>query len=278
MSMRVGRHFESLVCELFAERHPEFALTGNGRTLYAHPARPWQMATPDRLVSETWFEPVDTDELVREVRGAPVATFDAKTSATYEGWGDDGSDEIPVYYRCQKLWQMDVEGVTSGYLACLFMHSRQLRVYELRMDADAEADLKLMREEAELFLSCIARRDEPEVDWRPATTSALKTLNPGVEQVDVAVGAQLARSYRAAVRRADEAGQRKKLMTNRMLQAIGTGRRALDPAGRPVATRSVYPNRRIDTGKLRAGYPDAAAACTVTKDVTKLLPARGDKS
>ncbi len=167
LSLRVGRHFESLVCELFAERHPEFALTGNGRTLYAHPDRPWQMATPDRLLSETWFEPADTDELVREVTGDPVATFDAKTSATYEGWGDDGSDEIPVYYRCQKLWQMDVEGVTAGYLACLFMHSRQLRVYELHMDADAEADLKLMREEAEMFLSRIAR-----ISFRSCSASA----------------------------------------------------------------------------------------------------------
>ena len=277
MSMRVGRHFESLVCDLFAERRPEFTLTGNGRTLYAHPDRPWQMATPDRLVSETWFEPVDTDELVREVMSA-VATFDAKTSAAYEGWGDDGSDEIPVYYRCQKLWQMDVAGVTTGYLGCLFMHSRTLRVYELHLDADAEHDLKLMREEAEMFLSRIARRDEPEVDWRSSTTSALKTLNPGVEQVDVPVGAQLARSYRAAQRRYKDAEQRKDLMTNRMLQAIGTGRRALDPAGKPVATRSVYPNRRIDVTRLRAEYPQAATACTVTKDVTKLLPARGDKS
>jgi putative phage-type endonuclease len=277
MSKRVGRHFESLVCDLFAERHPEFTLTGDGRTLYAHPGRPWQMATPDRLVSETWFEPVDTDELIREVTRA-VATFDAKTSASYEGWGDDGTDEIPVYYRCQKLWQMDVAGTGAGYLACLFMHSRTLRVYELHMDADAEADLKLMREEAEMFLSRIARRDEPEVDWRPATTSALKTLNPGVEQRDVTVGAQLARSYRAAQRRYKDAEQRRELMANRMLQAIGTGRRALDPAGRPVATRSVYPNRRIDVTRLRAEHPQAAAACTVTKDVTKLLAARGDKS
>lgn len=284
LSLRVGRHFESLVCDLFAERHPEFILTGNGRTLYAHPDRPWQMATPDRLIAESGWDAcscgADDEVVCTCIVGTPepVATFDAKTSATYEGWGDDGGDEIPVYYRCQKLWQMDVEGVTAGYLACLFMHSRQLRVYELHMDADAQADLKLMREEAELFLSRIARRDEPEVDWRPATTDALKHLNRGVEQVDVNIRAQLARSYRAAVRRADDADQRKKLMTNRMLQAIGTGRRALDPAGKPVATRSVYPNRRIDTAALRAGYPAAAAACTVTKDVTKLLPARGDKS
>jgi putative phage-type endonuclease len=276
ISLRVGRHMESLVCDLFAERHDEFELIGDGRMLYAHPDRPWQMATPDRVVCDVRF---DFDDAVGAVEDyEPYAVLEAKTSATYDGWGEDGSDEIPVHYRCQVLQQCDVMGVGNWYVACLFLPSRKLCVYEGVIDADAEHDLKLMREEAELFWSRLARCDEPEVDWRPATTAALKTLNAGLEQRDVTVGAQLAKSYRAAVRRADEADQRKKLMTNRMLQAIGTGRRALDPAGKPVATRSVYPNRRIDTSALRAGYPAAAAACTVTKDVTKLLPARGDKS
>ena len=227
LSLRVGRHFESLVCELFSELHPEFALVGDGRQLYAHPDRPWQLATPDSLVFEG-----AADE--------PLATFEAKTSASYEGWGEDGSDDIPVHYRCQKLWQMDVMGVTTGYVTCLFTHSRKLRVYEITLDADAEHDLKLMREEAEMFWSRIGRHAEPEVDWRPATTDALKTLNPGLEQRDVTVGAQLAKSYRAAQRRYKDAERRKDLMTNRLLQAVGSARRALDPAGEVVATHQVY--------------------------------------
>ena len=44
-----------------------------------------------------------------------------------------------------------------------------------------------------MFWSRLARHAEPEVDWRPATTDALKTLNPGLEQRDVTVGAQMAR-------------------------------------------------------------------------------------
>jgi len=288
VALRIGRHFESLVCELFSEQHPEFALVGDGRTLYAHPARPWQLATPDSLVFEAyeadWHQSRcgaggdDWAVCSCIVDDAPVAVFEAKTSAAYDGWGDDGSDEIPVHYRCQVLWQMDVLGVGTAYVACLFTHSRKLRVYEITLDADAEHDLKLMREEAEMFWSRIQRQDEPDVDWRSATTDALKTLHPGLEQVDVTVGAQLARSYRAAQRRWKDAEKRKDLMTNRMLQAIGTGRRALDPDGRPVATRSVYPARRIATAQLRAEYPQAAAACTHTRDVTKLLPAKGDKS
>ena len=269
-AMRIGRHLESLVCKMFAERRPEFHLLGDGRALYAHESRPWQMATPDRIVYESTGYP--------SVWDAPAAVLEAKTAATYDGWGDDGTDEIPVHYRCQVLWQMDVLGLDAAFVACLFIHSRKLRVYELAMDDSARNDLALLREAGQEFTRQVAGGEEPDVDWRPATGDALRHLNQGVEQRDVTVRPQLARSYRAAVRRYRDAEQRKDLMTNRMLQAIGTGRRALDQAGRPVATRSVYPNRRIDTGKLRESYPDAAAACTVTKDVTKLLPAKGDKS
>lgn len=284
LSLRVGRHFESLVCDLFAERHPEFDLRGDGRQLYAHPERDWEAATPDGLIYDAnrydcACAAAADPEIVCTciIDDTPLATFDAKTAASYDGWGEDGSDDIPVYYRCQKLWQMDVIGVTTGFLACLFTHTRRLRVYEVTLDGDAEHDLKIMREEGEAFMARLAARDEPEIDWRPATTAALKTLHPGVEDADVTVGAQLARSYRAAVRRYKEAERRKDLMANRVLAAVRSGRRAVDPAGRLVATRSVYPQSRINIGRLRAEHPAVAAACTVTKPVTKLLPAKEAK-
>jgi putative phage-type endonuclease len=277
LELRVGRHFEPLVCELFAERYPGLRVSGDGRTLYAHPDRPWQMATPDRLLSESWFEPVDGPGLIEEV-AAVAGVLEAKTSASYDGWGEEGGDDIPVHYRCQALWQMDVMGVSAVSVACLFLHSRKLRVYELTMDDAAGADLKLMREEAEAFLARIARGDEPDVDWRPATADALRRLSDGIEDRDITVGAQMARSYRAAQRRYKEAERRKDLMSNRVLQAIGTGHRALDPDGKPVATRSVYEDRRVSVTLVRERHPAVAAECIVTRDITKLIPARGDKS
>ena len=93
-------------------------------------------------------------------------------------WGEDGTDEIPVHYRCQVLWQMDVMGVDTAFVACLFIQPWKTRVYELTMDDAATADLKLMREEARDFLDRIDLRDPPDVDWRPATASALKTPPP----------------------------------------------------------------------------------------------------
>lgn len=262
-AMRIGRHMESLVCDMFAERHPEFWLTGTGRNLYAHPERPWQMATPDRLVTDGGHDDL-TPYLAAQDEWCD-AVLEAKTSASYDGWGDDGTDEIPVHYRCQVLWQMDVMGVTAGYVACLFLHSRQLRVYELAMDDQATADLELMRKEGGAFLDRYPDHNEPEPDWRPATADALKRLHPAVEDRTAYVPNTLAKRYKAACAAVKRAERRKRQAENEIRQRIGSARQAVtgwrDQPPVPVATRQVYDlaPRTIER-----------SACTVDK----LVPAK----
>lgn len=245
-AMALGKHMESWVADRFGQMHPEFLVRGDGRELYAHPARAWQMATPDRLVFESGECP-DCGQACCPWHEQILAVLECKIDGGSEEWGEDGSDEIPVHYRAQVLWQMDVMGVQTAYVACLLWNRRKVRVYEITMDARAEADLSLMRIEAELFLCRLADGHEPDVDWRPATTAALKQLHPTVEDRDVEIRRRLEISYRAAVRHYKAAEQRKDEMTNRMLAAIGSGRRAVragtagDPAGAHViATRQVY--------------------------------------
>jgi putative phage-type endonuclease len=236
MAMAIGRHFEDFVAGQFAELHPEFALMGSGRELFAHPDRPWQLATPDRFVSEALECPPS-----KTAYGTPLAVLECKTDGGFDGWGEDGTDEIPVHYRCQLLWQMDVVGVGTGYLACLFMNRRQLRVYELTMDDAAQADLALMETEAERFLERIDRGDPPDVDWRPATSAALKTLHPDVEDRDVYISHQRAKWYHAACRNLKTAEQTKRLHENRLRDRLGNGHRLIDNVtGEVIARRDVY--------------------------------------
>ena len=230
-ALSLGRYLEQWVAGAFAERHPEFGVGGDGRALFAHLDRPWQMATPDRLCQEG----------PGGVHRHLVAVLECKTAASYDDWGDDGTDQIPVHYRAQVLWQMDVMGVTAGYVACLFLHSRKLRVYELAMDADAEADLYLMREEAEMFLTRIRNRIPPEVDWRPATTGALKRLHPSVRDADVEVRRMPVIQYQAACKAYKAAEQRKKLAENRLRELLGDGHRIVSAhTGEVIARRDVY--------------------------------------
>jgi putative phage-type endonuclease len=234
LEMALGRHLESFVAEQFGQRHP-FGQVGDGRQLFAHPDRPWQLATPDRLLTEPGRLPrlpyPDT----------AIAVLECKTSSSYDGWGEDGSDVIPVHYRCQVLWQMDVLGVQAGFVACLFLHSRQLRVYELTMDAEAEADLKLMRDTAQCFLGDIRDGRPPGIDWRPATSAALKHIHPMLDpHVTMTIPGRLTRWYRAALRDLKDAERRRALHENRIRDILGTGRYANSPDGLPVARRDVY--------------------------------------
>lgn len=239
-----GRVLEPYIAGKFAERHPEFCVLGSGRELWAHPDRPWQMATPDRQVTEN-LGPCCPDG---SAYGDLLAVLECKSDASPgDQWGEDGSDEIPVHYRAQVLWQMDVMGVTTGYVACLFVQQWKVLVYELTMDEAALADLKLMREEARDFLDRIDFQDPPAVDWRPPTAAALKHLHPSVEDRDAHIGRQLEISYRAAIRRYKEAERRKDEMTNRLRQAMGSARRAVARGTYGVhgdrvviATRQVY--------------------------------------
>lgn len=234
-AMAIGRAMENFVADQFDRRHPEFWLVGAGRELYRHPEREWQMATPDRVAFERQLcASCDADlpmgctyETEREGR-EPVAVVECKVD-NGDGFGDEGTDEIPVHYRCQVLWQMDVLGVSTGYLAALIWHRRQVRVYELTMDIHAAGDLALMRHEAQMFLKRIENNDPPEPDWRPATGHALKRLHPDLEDRDVVIGKQLVISYRSACKALKKAEQRKALAENRIRVLLGSGRRAIAP-------------------------------------------------
>src|SRR5260221_1388643 len=228
-ALSLGRYLEAWVAGAFAERHPKFGVAGDGRTLFAHLDRPWQLATPDRIIYNA-----------ARISGPNLAVLECKTSASYDDWGDDGTDQIPVHYRAQVLWQMDVMDVTAGYVACLFLHSRKLRVYELTMDHVAGLDVLVMRGEAIQFLERIDRKEPPGVDWRPATRDTLTRLHPDLQDRQGCIGARTAISYKAAVRRHKEAGRRKDEMTNRVLAAIGSGRKAVTWRGEHIATRQVY--------------------------------------
>jgi putative phage-type endonuclease len=257
-AMALGRHLEMFVADAFDElRRDDLVVLGNGRELFAHPERPWQLATPDRELSERCGRCAGNE--FGHLSHALIAVLECKTSASYDGWGPDGSDEIPVHYRCQVLWQMDVIGVTTGYVATLFLHSRTLRVYELTMDDQAESDLGLMRAHARIFLTRIEAGDPPPVDWRPATGDALRRLHPLVKDEDAVIPKGMARAYLAAVGRYRTAEQRKKLAENRIRERVGPAARVVLKDGTAVASRSVYPVKE-----------HVRKACTVDK----LIPAK----
>jgi putative phage-type endonuclease len=225
--MALGRYMESYVAGEFSRALPWMALTRMG--LARSSERPWQLATCDRLALP---EP-----------GTAVVPVELKTSSTFDGWGPAGSDVVPLAYRAQVLWQMDVVGADSGYVAALFLLTQETRVYEIGYD---ESDILVMREAAQEFLARVAHGDAPQIDGSAATRAALSQLYAGVEDTRAPVQHRLAVSYQAACRNYAAAEARKRLLENRLRAAMGEARVAIDArTGDKVATRLRYE---------RAGY------------------------
>ena len=252
-AMERGRVLEPYVVQKFGELHPELMVVGSGRELFRHEDRPWQMATPDRMLCDDMRLDFDGDTVIEEFE--PLALLETKTASDMSDWGEPGTDEIPVHYRCQVLWQMDVTGVGKAYVTVLDIPRWEVREYVIEHnpaghigdstgeqpqgDCEVCDDQQMMRGEARLFLDRIARGEAPDVDWRPATIGALKQLHPSVTDEDVFVGSQVATRYRAAVRNFKYWEKRKHLYEAQLRQQMGPARRAWS-GGEVIARRDVY--------------------------------------
>jgi putative phage-type endonuclease len=260
--MQAGRELEPIVAARFAATHPELGIGPGG--LYRSAARPWQMATFDRLA--------DDDQHVYPVQ--------IKTSLQRHEWGTPGTDDIPDYYRAQCLWEMDVWDADLVYIPVLFRIPWVHATYVLRRDQTADDDITWLRKQAQAFLRQVEGVDPPpDVDWRDATGRAIRRLHPTVEDRSEVIPPNLEQQYRAAVNGRRAARKEEKLAINLMLQQMGNARLAVTEDGRKIASRSVSDIHRVNVKRLRDEQPAIAAAYTdpPAAPTYKLTPAwRGE--
>lgn len=228
-SMRRGRRYEAMVVAEFADEHPELVV-GESVTVRSV-ERPWQIATPDGLVRES-------------PGGHPVAVIEAKTGQRRE-WGEPGTDQIPIHYRAQVLWQMDVLGLGVAYVPVKF-NLDQYAEYIVEWDA---ADVAFLRDEAAGFLDSLRAGTPPEIDGSEATARRLQMVHPTITEGEVEINPAVIAQYHAARRLRDAAQQRMRLAENRIRDALGPHNIAT-VEGRKVASRSVYdvPARTQEVG------------------------------
>lgn len=231
-AMRWGRRLESHLADEFADRHPEYDLDSAG--LYAHPARPWQLATPDRLLWE-WQH--------TGMRGDLLTALECKTTGSWDGWGEEGTDEIPVHYRAQVLWQADVLGVAGVHVAVA--NGRAYREYWVPHDPD---ECAFMRAKATAFITDLAHDNPPPVDGTQPTITALKQLHPDLDDTEAKVPDGLAQQWRRTLRAYRAAEDRKKRLEAELRQRMGRARHAVDPAGDRIATRVIYERKPYQVG------------------------------
>lgn len=218
--MRTGAHLEDTIADWWAVNHyPHENLDVRATGLYASSERPWQLATPDRRLAY-----MDAD----------VALLECKwVSYSWDGWGEDGTDEVPVHYRAQVQQQMDVMEVDTTYVAALGPGG--FRHYEIHRD---ENDIALQRKAGEEFMAMIANGSPPDLDAHDATLGAVKRLHPDLEDREVEVPFLLAQRYAHAVRDMHRAEADKQAAEIELRAAMGNARRAVWD-GERVATRVI---------------------------------------
>ncbi|MFE7609224.1 YqaJ viral recombinase family nuclease [Streptomyces celluloflavus] len=220
-AMRWGNRLEPVIADAFAEAHPEFSVETTGT--WANGDRPWQRATPDRLLA-----PAD---------GGPVRLLEIKTSRFGDGFGPAGSDEVPVYYRCQVLWQLDTLSLSEARVVVL-IGGQEEREYAIGYDAE---EATYLREQAANFLDGVRAGTPPPLDGTTVTYDTVRRLPDGIEDVVADIDPGVAEEYRAAVLTHRRAEETKRRAAAAVLDAMGNAKKCAAD-GRMVASRRTKPD------------------------------------
>lgn len=216
-----GKRHEPTICDEFALRHPELLVLPSGT--YAATDAPWWIANPDRLGFTANGE---------------LEVIEAKTARDDFGWGDDGTDQIPVHYKAQVRWYCAALGARRARIAVLI----GLSDYREYIVEPNNADTELMHTAGEAFMNSLAAGIAPPIDGHTATYQAVKELPDGMDDVDIQVDLALAKRYFTALADFKTAEEEKRCASGLVLDRIGTGRRAVVGDDK-VATRTVRGGR-----------------------------------
>lgn len=174
--MEWGNRLEPVIIAKFLDEHPEYV--GAGTATYRHSGRPWQITNPDQLIARHPFDD-------------PHTLLECKFSMFGDGWGETGTDEIPVHVRVQTLWYMDVFGFGQAHVAVL-IGGCDWREYLVTYDA---AEAGLLRNAARTFLDDVAAGRRPDLDASTHTYQALRELHPDIDPRSVELTDDTARAY-----------------------------------------------------------------------------------
>lgn len=246
-----GNQLEDVVRREFVKRHRDTHYTRVETGVVI--ADGHLLASPDAVVS-------------RKVRGSHFSAnrevLEIKTARSGDEWGEAGTDQIPVHYRCQVQWYMGILALPVAHVAVLIAGS-EYREYTVAHDQD---DFDLMRDAADRFITSLRDGIAPPIDAAFATHDTLRKLHPEINRGDHAeLPADLADELLATKAAYDEINDAFRLAKSRTLAAMGTAQHADHPDGHRVAYRMARgdadPFLVIDKQALRNhNIPERAAS------------------
>lgn len=231
--MARGRILEPVIDDELHRRRPELSAVPAG--LFTNSARPWTLATIDRLILDTDLASAGAaqawangDPAGFGWHGDAVSVGEYKTWATKDGWGDPPDGIMPVSVRAQAIWNGAVFGAALVRVVVLWMVPWEVGVFDLPMDRpDVQRDLRVMLDEGWRFHQRVLAGDEPDPDERPSTTETLRKLHPDLVDDEVILPRWLSLKYYRARAAKARAEARVKLAQNLIRHRMGNRARAM---------------------------------------------------
>lgn len=220
--MEWGTRLETAITAKFFDEHPEHSDEDGPAGTWAHPDRPWQHANPDRLIYR----------LNENGTVTVVALLETKFSLFGDGYGQPGTDEVPIHVRTQALWYLDVLGLDHATVAVL-VGGYDYREYTITYDPDEAAQLVTA---GAAFLDDVANRVRPDIDDHTATYQAVKEMHPDITGAEVELTDDTAIAFIDAKHAEKAAKDRARQATARVADEMGNARRAVWN-DRTIATR-----------------------------------------
>lgn len=182
--------------------------------LAVHPQHSWLMATPDRFAGDRIVE--------------------LKTAGKADGWGEQGTDQVPEAYLLQVQHQMHVCGVDLADV-CVLIGLFDCRIYTVRYSPDLYALVfPILRD----FWDRVQRRDPPPVDWsHPSTPALIEALYRPIEGHTTDLGKDAAhwvREYLSLGETLRTTEKERELAKAHIIEAMGGASVGLLPDGTEV--------------------------------------------
>ena len=235
-AMTWGRKLEPLVREEFSKRSG--MAVRPLRSMLQHPSYPWMLADLDGLVEDS-------------NRG--VGILEIKTSSAFKAadW-EDG--KVPDHYMLQLQHYLEVCGLDFAIIAVLIGGNR---LQWTQIEKDRELVEQLVELERR-FWEYVLTQTPPPVDGSTACTEMLVRKFPTSSNASPLIlptdADDWIRQYWQAKTEEDAAGERKRLMENRLKEAMQDHERAVSPSGHQVSWKTVQ-SCRIDTTRLKKEEP-----------------------
>ena len=235
-AMTWGRLLEPLIREEFSKRSG--MAVRPLRSMLQHPSYPWMLADLDGLVEDS-------------NRG--VGILEIKTSSAFKSadW-EDG--KVPDHYMLQLQHYLEVCGLDFAIIAVLIGGNR---LQWTQIEKDRELVEQLVELERR-FWEYVLTQTPPPVDGSTACTEMLVRKFPTSSNASPLIlptdADDWIRQYWQAKTEEDAAGERKRLMENRLKEAMQDHERAVSPSGHQVSWKTVQ-SCRIDTTRLKKEEP-----------------------